>query len=507
MRPGSRYLIAILSVPFFALCGEGHKGGYVPEPAVRLTVSQLGHTEAVILVESLNCDEVYVLADMPEASPSVEEIVRDGIKAADGEVVLNGLLPGKKYCAFGVGRNLQQYSEVARANFSTKKESALYSYEAGRNGAPFFADVTLCPGGGRPNSTSWFTVPAGWNKSRFAPHVSYTDSDGKHWLFHAFLSITGTDPDGKTFCINGNGAISADKASWENLVRYWVGQEGAFSALDDAIADAARAAGPPPSKRYAVMMLPDPVMFECFADKNSSTSYWGKIDGRQLDFSAVADQIQALEWYIDLVRAEFAERDFKYLQLAGFYIVSEELVAKPGGWNYRQKRWDQILPVVGEYLDSCNEGLYWIPYLGADGVDMWRDLGITYSWLQPNYYWDTTNSKPIDETVKKIAQNGMGIELEFEYSMVEEVMKTPGAMGPDGEGRYIFTIDDVPALRERFRQYISTFKDAGLYGKQRIALYSGSNAMWQLATSQENDDIAMYRELCRFISENPLKKK
>ena len=126
-------------------------------------------------------------------------------------------------------------------------------------------------------------------------------------------------------------------------------------------------------------------------------------------------------------------------------ILSEELVARPGGWNYDQKRWDQILPPVGEYLDSCNEGLYWIPYLGAAGTDLWESLGITYSWLQPNYYWDTSGSKPLAKTMDRIRQFGMGIELEFEYSMVEEVMKIPGIKGPDAQGNYSFTLSDVPS--------------------------------------------------------------
>ena len=495
-------LLALLA----AACGEKPEG-YIAEPAVKLTVREEGHTAATIAVESIFCDEVFVMAGPPNATPSAEEIAEGGILALEGQAVLTGLTPGSRYTAYGVGRKDDTYSKVARVNFSTSAESGeLYPYEIGRNGAPVFADLTLCPGGGRPNSNSWFTVPEKWDKERFAPHVSYSDSDGEHWLFEAFLAITGSDPDGKTFCINASGAKSADKTSWEKLIGYWVGEGGAFSALDEALAESARRIGAAPSKRYAVMMIPDPIMLERFSEKNSSTTYWGALDGRLLDFSKSDDQVKALKWYIDRVRSEFAQRNFRQLELAGFYIISEELVAKPGGWNYSQKRWDQILPSVGLYLDSCNEGLYWIPYLDADGTDIWKSLGITYSWLQPNYYWDTSGSKPIDKTIGKIDKLGMGIELEFEYSMVEEVMKTPGIMGPDGAGNYVYTISDVPALRSRFRGYMTAFKDGGLYGKRRIALYSGSNALYQLATSKENDDIAMYLELCRFITDNPLRK-
>ena len=487
-------------------CGK-EPDGYVAVPAVRLTVERTTHSGAVINVDSINSDQVFVMAGPADSSPSGNEIIESGHEVTGGMVVLTGLLPGTRYCAFGVGRSGQTLSKVQKAAFVTGAESGdLYIYEQGRSGPPDFADITLCPGGGRPNTNAWFTIPDTWDAARFAPHVSYSDDDGEHWLFEAFLSITGVDPDGKNFGINNNGALSADKASWENLAEYWVGEGGAFSALDKAIGNAARSIGTAPGKRYAVMMMPDPVMFERFSDKNSSTTYWGALDGVLMDFSRSADQVKALMWYTDLVRRMFAQRDFKYLELGGFYILSEELVAKPGGWNYSQKRWDQILPIVGDYLDSCNEGLFWIPYLGADGTDIWRNLGITYSWLQPNYYWDTSGSKPIAETVKKIRQLGMGMELEFEYSMVEEVMKTPGIMGPDAQGNYTFRLSDVPALRSRLRDYMNAFKNGGLYGKERIALYSGSNAMWQLATSKENDDIAMYLELCRFISENPLRK-
>ena len=253
------------------------------------------------------------------------------------------------------------------------------------------------------------------------------------------------------------------------------------------------------------MTAPDPIMYERFTDKQSSTTYWGVLDGKLLDFSRVEDQIKAYEWFADLVREKFNALGAQHLELAGFYILSEELVARSSGYNYSSKRWDRILPYFAEYLHQRNEGLYWIPYLKADGTDMWKELGIDCAWLQPNYYWDYNNEKPISETFKIIDAQGMGMELEFEYSMVEEVMKTPGIMGPDGAGRFVFALKDVPSLRARFRQYMSGFKSAGLYGERPIALYSGSNAMWQLAVSKENDDIAMYRELCRFITGNPLR--
>ena len=49
------------------------------------------------------------------------------------------------------------------------------------------------------------------------------------------------------------------------------------------------------------------------------------------------------------------------------------------------------------------------------------------------------------------------------------------------------------------------FKEAGYYGKARIATYSGTDAMYELATSPDAKDREMYLEYCRFITGNPLR--
>ena len=98
------------------------------------------------------------------------------------------------------------------------------------------------------------------------------------------------------------------------------------------------------------------------------------------------------------------------------------------------------------------------------------------------------------------------MELEFEYSLVRsqmELLKT----GPDGAGNPVFDESDVAALKDRFREYLSEFKNAGLYGKAPVALYSGSNALTQLSQSPYPEDHALYLELCRFITESPLRSK
>ena len=502
--------LILLSVLLLAVScgGKEPKDADYDTPAIQLTLEAVSHGTATVRVESLYAEEVRLVCLRDDVMPEADAIVSEGIPAENGRAVFTGLAPGTKHYVFGVGIGKDgRRSGIERMELVTAVEAGdLYPWETGRDGEPFFADETLCTGGGVPNSNAWFQIPANWDRGRFAPHVSFVDDDGNEkWLFEAFLAITGIDPGGKNFGINNNGSLSADQESWANLIEYWMAPGGGFDELDAAISEAGTRIGGAIPPRYVILEIPDPIMFERFTDKSSSTSYWGTVDGRLLDFSRIDDQILALEWYIERARERFAALAPKHLELAGFYIVSEELVARPDGWNYQYKRWDRILPPVGQYLEARNEGLYWIPYLTADGTDMWRELGISYAWLQPNYYWDYSGDKPIQDAVRKLDALGMGIELEFEYSMVEGVMKTPGIMGPDGSGNYVFRLADVPALRERFRAYMDSYRAAGLYGKRPVALYSGSNALWQLANSTEKDDIAMYRELCRFISESPLR--
>ena len=369
---------------------------------------------------------------------------------------------------------------------------------------PVFADLDLVG--------YYHREPRVWSAERFAPHVSFTDSAGRErWLFEAFLFIEAHDPvRDLMMCVAPQGH-SAGKASWEDQLTLWLGPDGSVAQLDRACAAAAARIGDPPRKRIVVIAVPDAIVLEHFADKASSSRYWGELDGRELDFALVEGQLEALRWYIDQARERFAALDCRYLELGGFYVVSEDLPVAFGKTeqerhNCAYKRWELIVPALSDYCHAGGQGLYWIPYHLAAGYKYWQRLGFDHAWMQPNYYWDlhTPGAHPFDKTVEAIKDYGMGMELEFEYSMVSSVMAEVG-QGPDAAGKMVFTADDVPALREQFREYLRRFKEAGLYGVAPLALYSGSNALTQLATSPCPEDVAMYQEICTFIADSPLR--
>ena len=380
------------------------------------------------------------------------------------------------------------------------------SCSTARKTVPTFADIDIVG--------AYHRAPVEWTPARFAPHVSFVDETGRErWLSEAFLFLEASDVKrGRLFSVSPDG-LSAGKESWQDQLDFWLGEGGAVQNLDKAVGAAAERIGRPSRPRYVVITIPDPVMLENFRNKSSSTTYWGELDGRQVDFSDVNDQIAVCKWYIDEARRMFKALDCKYLSLAGFYILSEELHLSFGETeterlNHQYKRWETIIPAVAGYCHSSKEGLYWVPYHLAPGYKYWKELGIDMAWMQPNYYWDLKNPgrHPFDKTIGAIKEYGLGMELEFEYSAVTDVMKRE-KKGPDGSGRMIFDESDVPALKDRLREYFRKFKEAGLYGKVPLAIYSGSDALTQLALSPLPEDKELYLELCKFVADSPLRKK
>ena len=297
-----------------------------------------------------------------------------------------------------------------------------------------------------------------------------------------------------------------------------------MDVLDQTIANAKTRIGRPSFRHKVVITMPDPIMLEYFTDKGSSTTYWGSVHDRTLDFQNTADQVLAYQWYINYVIEQWEKLTPQNVELAGFYILSEILVAKPSGWNYKYKRWDKILPPVASYLHEMKYGLYWIPYYQADGYDMTEELGIDYTWIQPNKYWDypeKEQKKSWSWVFSTMNTYGHGMEIEFEgshgeagWSQWEEgVARTSSSIletvrtNNDAQGTAKGKPNPQAARNKQLlRDYMEEFKKAGHYGKSRIATYSGTNAMYELATSPDEKDREMYLEYCRFIVENPLRQ-
>lgn len=507
------YIISLLLIG--CACGREEQPAYTPNPVIELSFKNF-HMDGVVLeIKSLNTDGIHVLVQpMGTEAPSAEKVAAEGVAAEGKEVFIGGLESDSDYTAYAVGKLKEKYSKVSACSFTTPYRAT------DRTEIPTFADLDLICGGivsKKPNT---------WDENRMLPHVTFTDENGQEqWLHEAFLLIGGEDSNrNMIFCIDGGGQRSGNQVAWKDFADYWLKDGGTVDVLDQTIANAKTRIGRPSFRHKVVVTMPDPIMLEYFSDKNSSTKYWGKVGDRQLDFQNTSDQVLAYQWYINYVIEQWEKLAPQNIELAGFYILSEILVAKPDGWNYKYKRWDKIIPPVSSYLHGMKFGLYWIPYYQADGYDMTEELGIDYTWIQPNKYWDYPEKKQKKSwnwVFNTMNTYGHGMEIEFEgshgesgWSQYEEgVPRTSSSIletvrtNNDAQGTQKGKPNPQAARNKQLlRDYMDEFKKAGYYGKARIATYSGTNAMYELATSPDALDREMYLEYCRFIVENPLRK-
>lgn len=426
----------------------------------------------------------------------------------------SGLTSATEY-VFGIqtkGKTVKENSDIVEIGLTVKNFAWPYPYESGRT-VPSLADMTLCYGG-NPDR-----VPYLWTKERWKKHAVYTDNNGQdHWFFDAFLALEfNTRQNGVEYIydIANTETFSAGKEQWIQQLDYWFDKTYGFQALDDCIDEAVATAGQYPHKRYVVFSLPDPIYFKQFADKNSSTKYWGTIDSETMDFSEVEHRQKAYEWMINQVRARFAAMNYKHIELAGFYIIQETLSET---YNAQYKQFQTVISDAAAYCKEVNEGLYWVPYGYSTSdsghntaIKNWRNYGFTATTLQPNKYFDSWRSWDV---IKEYIQgNDLCMELEFEgshgeggwsssdsprtsMSILEKVMTTYDAEGT-AQGS---PNPQAKRNKDRFREYMQKIKDFDLYGKKMIVLYSGTDGLYELASSSEQADKELYYELGEFIT-------
>ena len=514
---------SILATLFLlASCGEKDPAVEPAQPAVRITLEESAAFAVLFTVNAIDCSEVRygVTPELPFSTPTGSTgPVRLSLR-------LENLLPETDYTLWvqGIGPSGES-GRLESLAFRTGEGpvSGLYSWERGREQLPCPADMTLIPG------HSSHRKPLEWSKDRWATHVSYVDENGsEHWLFDSFLLIEGQQNGvyGQTpwtYVLTSSYARSADKALWQQMLDFWFDggtfpwqesfwgdgvnsfgrwysgrteylrfDSGQLDALDACIGEVAARIGPPPGKRYVVMALPEAIYFDNYIasvqnPESASTVYWGDIDGETMDFSRPDHRVEAGKWFMDKVRAAFDRKGYRNIELLGFYILPEELDLN---WRARYKQYDIVIPALSAYAHSCNEAIFWIPYNLAPGYQKWKDFGIDLAYMQPNYYWEPED-KPMSTTFREINKYGMGLELEFEYTMVENVNGAASAR----------------TYRKRFEDYLDWARTSGVYGTRSLALYSGTDAWEQLVVSPLPDDRAMYHKIGHFLIESPLKNQ
>lgn len=475
-----------------SLIGCGNNDGLKAElhPAMNMSVSSFTSTSVTLDIKKVNASHVRLLclAGADPSSQTATDVATDGTKYTEAAVTVDGLTPDTDYTVFAIPcDDSGKHGNVQYVQFTTDNgQSEIYPWEAERDGLLSFTDMVLCYGG------SAHRVPNKWDSQRFEPFVTYVDEeDNEHWLFDSFLCLefvtTRSNADGQRYSYApGYEGAAAGKAQWQEQIDYWFGAGNGVNALEAAVGDAANRLGNPPSKRKVIISMPEPVIYKLWSDTKSATDYWGELDGRRLNFADGNDRVAACKWFINQVRKKFDDGNYKYVDLAGFYIISEELVSTDDGWNPELKKSWQLFPAVADYLHSLNEALCWIPYNRAAGYSRWKQFGVDYTYMQPNYFWNG-NTKPIPQFFADIKANDLAMEFEFDGALL--------AGQPDSN-----------MYKDRLRAYMAGAISNGIYGTQPLSYYQGENTLYDLWKSQNASDREMYHEFCLFVLGNPLRK-
>ena len=342
-----------------------------------------------------------------------------------------------------------------------------------------YTDMVLLYGYGHHRS------PIVWGTDYTDAYVVYKDKEGyAHWLFDSFLFLEFMDP-----ATNGGAGVtfitgysyneerinkSATQDDWDKLAKYYFVRNTAVHAIDQSVEKAKAILGEPPHKRQIIVGIPEPITHANPYDNSSSTTYWGKVDGRTLDFNLPNDRVAAVKWYIDRVREEFYKQDYTNVELAGFYWVAE-----------KSTHTSTIISDVGSYLKGMNYSFNWIPYFEAEGWNKWRDYGFTYAFMQPNYFFDASIPESrLKEACEIVVQNGMGMEIEFDGNALETSERKWGG---------------------RLRDYMRYAQDYGVWEKSKLAYYQGAWAVKWLKDSSNSQDQKLYNDFCQWMIERPLR--
>lgn len=339
-------------------------------------------------------------------------------------------------------------------------------------------DMVLIYGGGHHRS------PYSWSKDMMKDYVVYTDKSNKsHWLFDSFLLLEFMDPavnggPGKTlvtgYKYKGSYMQSANKDDWGRLIDYYCSKDSGAGAIDKAVGDAKVILGEPASARTIVVGIPEPITCLYSATHSGGTSYWGEINGEQLDFSNRTDRVRACKWYVDKVVEKFKAMKYKNIKLAGFYWVAEQ------SGDTKDMLFD-----LAAYINSNNYSFNWIPYYRAAGYADWRSYGFNFAYLQPNYFFNKdVPYERLNSACAEAELAGMDMELEFDDN----------ALVRYGRGY-------------KLRDYMKAFKEHGVWKNRRLAYYQGGWSVRSLKNSSDPQDNQLYHDFCDFVISRPIRDK
>lgn len=294
------------------------------------------------------------------------------------------------------------------------------------------------------------------------PYV-YREKDGKiEWLFDGFLFLEFhlmLDSIDYDFEVDNNKRTPARKEQWEILLDKTFEKGRGPDGLEELMENLAQRNIYPPYKRRVVIGLPTPVV---------NRTDWGELNGRSLDFTKIEDRIEASSWYIDKVLDVWKNKNYKHLELEGFYWTYEEVHTKDQD--------DVLLRAIKEKIGPEYE-FSWIPYYWSPDAQNWKNYGFDIAYQQPNYFFYDRSIETLYGAINFARDNDMSLEMEFDWRLVKDT-----------------------SFMKKYYAYIDAFRKDGAWDNKRITYYEGGDGWYNMAISEEPHVIAAYDTLATILA-------
>ena len=297
-----------------------------------------------------------------------------------------------------------------------------------------------------------------WTEKDFEPYVVHQFADGSQdWIFDGYLFLDFRGENGN-FTTTGR-ANGAKKEDWQWYMNRVYEKNKSLSALDNCITKYKKKIGTPDFKHKIVLTILPP---------DYGLKEWGKLNGRDLDFSSDEDRVEAVKWYIDEMIKRFEQANYQNLELFGFYWLDEDLIFS-----------HDFPKLIAPYIHSKGLEFSWIPYFKARGYERHKDMGFDIAYMQPNHFFDKKIPyKRLDETIDIAKLCGMAVEFECDGD----------ALSQNADSKY-----------SRLEDYINAFEEHGLFENAAIAYYTGSKMFIEMRDNPSAENQAVMDRLCRHI--------
>lgn len=306
-----------------------------------------------------------------------------------------------------------------------------------------------------------------YTKEKLLPYVGYLDEKGKALdsFYDSFIMLTTTSPNGgslhRWYSWVPN-SVPGRLEDWQWAMDRPFEKKLQLDALDQAVAEVGQNLGDKEKKVnvFLTMPFPDPQSKD-FGDFNR--------DGVSENLESLSVRNELVKWYVDTMTTRFQERNYRYLTLAGFYWLQEDLDTTVTGEA-------ENVRYASEYLNAQGMRLGWIPWSGAGEKMNGNRFGFDFTLVQPNHYFqnDTTIQR-IEETALQSKQAGQGVELEFDQRAITD-----------------------PEFRQRQLNYLIGGVKYEYMNDSLLAYYQDVYGVYDLYHHSSPEVRALYTDLYRF---------